>query len=277
MCLQDTSIIFRNLKDSFGMQCMSNKNATISSTSSSNIGGSTSQLIKSPPPSSNNLYHGFSVDSIIYDIEQNSKRLSVNLGDIEKPDISSSLAKTTTKSTTDQQLELHHARLKDNRLPSINSEVFLSEIMDEVPWPFKIYWMFSSLVITLSISVIFVYWIFLFNGQANSTLAWYLRLDRHGIASLLVILERMTTRTPIRLLHFVYTSLFFVLYGAVNAVYCYTRKTFLYSKLDFVGDALEASAMVLLGALVAIPVVHLIAYLCVQRFKEWASEKLNSG
>ena len=261
------------MKDALDMQCMSNKNATISSTSSSNIGGSTSQLIKSVP-NSNNLYHGFSVDSIIYDIEQNSKRLSVNLGgtnnDIEKPAI------VLSSSSTENQIEMQHARLKDNRLPSINSEVFVSEIMDEVSWPFKIYWLFSSLVITLSILAIFTYWIFLFDGQTYSPLAWYLRLDRHGIASLLVIVERMSTRTPIRLLHFIYTSLLFVLYGATNATYCYTTETFVYGKLDFVGDTLRASALILLGAFVAVPVAHFFAYLCVHRLKEWASEKFNS-
>ena len=266
-------VIIRMMKDALDMQCMSNKNATISSTSSSNIGGSTSQLIKSVP-NSNNLYHGFSVDSIIYDIEQNSKRLSVNLGgtnnDIEKPVI------VLSSSSTENQIEMQHARLKDNRLPSINSEVFVSEIMDEVSWPFKIYWLFSSLVITLSILAIFTYWIFLFDGQTYSPLAWYLRLDRHGIASLLVIVERMSTRTPIRLLHFIYTSLLFVLYGATNATYCYTTETFVYGKLDFVGDTLRASALILLGAFVAVPVVHFFAYLCVHRLKEWASEKFNS-
>ena len=86
----------------------------------------------------------------------------------------------------------------------------------------------------------------------------------------------MSTRTPIRLLHFMYTSLLFVLYGATNAAYCYTTETFVYGKLDFVGDTLRASALILLGAFVAVPVVHFVAYLCVHRLKEWASKKLNS-
>ena len=255
-----------SIRDNMNMHCMSNKNATISSTSSSNIGGSTSQLITSPSSkSSSNLCHGFSVDSIIYDIEQNSKRLSVNCkSDIDNPSVPS----------TNPQ-DLHHARLRDNRLPSMNSEVFLSETIGEVPWPFKVYWLLSSSVITLSICAIFAYWIFLFDGQSCSLLAWYLRIDRHGIASLLVILERMTTRTPIRLLHFVYPSIFSLLYGVSNAVYCYLEKTYVYSKLDFVGSTTKACSLVLLGALVAVPVIHMISYFGVYRFKEWFSEKVN--
>ena len=237
--------VSKSNKDALNLQYISNKNATISSTSSS-VNGSTSQLM-----TQTSAYSQYSVDSIILDIEEHGKRVC------GKRDHEGS------------KRDLHHARLQDNRLPSMNSEVFLSETIGEVSWFLKIYWMLSSSVLTLAFLTVLVYWTLLFDSnQSSHALQWYLRCDRHGLAFLLVLIDHMTSRTPIRLLHFIYPSLMMLLYGACNGIYCYATKKIVYSKMDFLEQPLIAVGLVLLCALAASPLGQLVLYFLVYRLKE---------
>jgi hypothetical protein len=222
---------------------VSKKNATVSSTSSS-INGSTSQLI-----GSSDAYSRYSVDSIILDIEENSKRLSVARNNSMKN-------------------EIHHARLEDNRLPSMNSEVFLSETIGDVTLVFKIYWFISTCAITLNFMTVMIYWGLLFSYDPASPLFWYLRIDRHGISFLLVLIDHMLARTPIRILHFIYPSLMMTLYGIANGIFCITTKKIVYSKLDFVDQPVVASGFVALSVFGLSPLAHFVTYWCVYRLRE---------
>uniref|UniRef100_A0A7M5VFB5 Uncharacterized protein n=1 Tax=Clytia hemisphaerica TaxID=252671 RepID=A0A7M5VFB5_9CNID len=244
--------VSKNNKDALNLQYIPNKNATISSTSSS-VNGSTSQLM-----TQTSAYSQYSVDSIILDIEENVRRVGAKRDH-----------RGSKRDHGGSKRDLHHARLQDNRLPSMNSEVFLSETIGEVTWFLKIYWMLSSSVLTLAFLTVLVYWTLLFDSnQSSHALQWYLRCDRHGLAFLLVLVDHMISRTPIRLLHFIYPSILMLLYGACNGVYCYATKRVVYSKMDFLEQPLIAVGLVLLCALVASPVGQLILYFVVYRLKE---------
>ena len=202
------------------------------------MSGSTSQLISSQ----------YSVDSIILDIEENSKRLSV-------PQVNN-------------DRDLHHARLQDNRLPSINSDVFVEQVK-EMTLFFKVYWFFMNVSLNLSVFVVLVYWTMLSPGQASITpLNWYFRVDRHAIILLIILIDQIITKIPIRILHFIYPSIMFLLYGVYNVTYTKISGKLVYSQMDFVKSPAKASGLIVLGAFVVVPIIHLCLYWAVYRLKE---------
>ena len=191
----------------------------------------------------------FSVDSIISDIEENSKRMSVPSNSIPR--------------------HLNHARLEENRLPSVSSDVFLNS-PKQLPLIFKVNWLFSSIALNSSVIVTIVYWVLLFKNQSRNIpyLKWYLRTDRHGIMLLWLILDHFITKLPIRILHFIYPSIFVLLYGIFNVIYTKVEGTLLYPMLDFENKLLWSILILALACLVVVPIVQIFSYWCIYRFRD---------
>ena len=203
------------------------------------MGGSTSQLI----------HNQYSVDSIILGIEENSNRVSV---------------------TQDNDYrDLHHARLQENRLPSINSDVFI-EPVKEMTLFFKVYWFFTNVALNLSFLVVAVYWLLLFpQQQKNTTLInTYLRIDRHGVILLVTIIEQMITKMPIRILHFIYPSIMFIIYAIYYVTYTKITGNIIYSQIDFIDNPIKATGLFAMVAFVIIPIIQVFAYWTIYRVKE---------
>lgn len=224
----------------------SNKNGssgcdTISTKSSC---GSTSELMDSMKN------RGYSVDSILFDIEENSKRLSV-------------------AHSAKSHYDLHHARLHDNRLPSVSFEVFCQETFQELNLFLKIYWCISCVALNLTLITVTVYWAALFRDASNgSVLKWYLRIDRHGVVFLFVLLDYVIVRTPTRILHFIYPSMVMLIYGAVNGLYCRYTGRIVYSRLDFLRRPFMSTGLIMLGAFAAVPCFQFVIYWCLYRVKK---------
>lgn len=218
-----------------------NKNTTEPIKSTRNTTESTSRLTE----------NRFSVASIILDIEENSKRLSMAAPDDNR-----------------NSREIRHARFEDNRLPSIQSDVFIESITD-ISLSFKLYWFLSNVALNLSCLVVSVYWIALFPYQDPvSDLKWYLRIDRHGIILILLLLDHVITKTPIRVLHFVYPSIMFTIYGIYNAVYTKITSTVIYPAMDFKDDTVKAILTVAGAALIGVPLIQVGLYWVIYRLKE---------
>ena len=113
-----------------------------------------------------------------------------------------------------------------------------------------------------------VYWVLLFSNESTPPLNWYLRVDRHGISFLLVVVDHVLSRTPIRLLHFIYPSLMMTLYGVISGTYSSVTKRNVYSKMNFVEQPLVASGLVALCVFVASPLGHFVIYWSVYRLRE---------
>jgi len=196
----------------------------------------------------------FSVDSIIFDIEENSKRTSIH---------------TNTANTLPPCI--NHARLDDNRLPSVNSDVFLEPPKD-MSLLFKIYWMIGAIALNLSTIVVLIYWCFLFPNQNNDVtlLNWYLRIDRHAVVFLLIVFDHVVSKTPIRFLHFIYPSIIFLFYGVFNYAYVKVTGEMIYSLLDFDKQLIKSVIGVLAACFVTIPLVQLVLYWTIYRLRERA-------
>ena len=164
---------------------------------------------------------------------------------------------------------LNHARLEENRLPSVSSDVFLNS-PKRLPLIFKVNWLFSSIALNSSVIVTIVYWVLLFKNHSMNIpyLKWYLRTDRHGIMLFWLILDHFITKLPIRILHFIYPSIFVLLYGIFNVIYTKVEGTFLYPMLDFENKLFWSILSLTLACLVIVPVLQIFSYWCIYRLRD---------
>uniref|UniRef100_A0A2A4JU90 Uncharacterized protein n=1 Tax=Heliothis virescens TaxID=7102 RepID=A0A2A4JU90_HELVI len=111
-----------------------------------------------------------------------------------------------------------------------------------LPWYASMHWAVFNIAVTLSIMITTLYWVLLYNPALRSemtTRAFWLDVSTHGIASCLMVVELVLSRTPVRFLH-VYQPLGMGLWYAVfSAIYYAAGGTdingnpFIYEVLDW--------------------------------------------
>lgn len=163
-----------------------------------------------------------------------------------------------------------HARLHNNQCPKVNIEIVADGKSSKLGVFFKLYWFSSTVTLNLTLLTVFVYWSMMYRKQSNqsSQMKWFLRIDRHGIVLLFMVIDHMISGIPTRLLHFIYPSLLFVLYGFVSAIYTIVTRDYVYRMLNFSENGLKSVLYVAGASFVAIPILQLIIYWVVYRVRE---------
>ena len=95
-------------------------------------------------------------------------------------------------------------------------------------------------------------------GRYEPTLRTFLLIDRHGINLVFMIVDFLLNRIPVRLLHFVYTTLFLGFYLAYNSIYWATTGDLIYGKiLDYGSSPGKVVGLAAGGGFVVIPLIQL--------------------
>ena len=112
-----------------------------------------------------------------------------------------------------------------------------------------------------SIIVVLLFWIILSSEiEGKSSGKQFVSISRHGINLLLLLLDFMFHRIPIRVLHFVYTLLFGVLYVVMSVVYCFTTTNHIYGKfIDWYNNP-TTTVVTVLATFAAIFLIHFALY-----------------
>ena len=141
----------------------------------------------------------------------------------------------------------------------------------------KVHWFLYNLSLVTCTFVFFAFWLMLApnrKGGYGPTLHSFLVIDRHGINWLLMIIDFVLNKIPVRLLHFVYTSLFLGLYMVYNSIYWATTGHLVYGKiLDYGSNPGMVSGMAFGGMLVIIPLIQ-FAWFSMSIFKQRFSTDL---
>ena len=220
----------------------------------------------SPPPNSNVstsngskvdlMENRYSVDAIIYGIEENYNRTSLPNGNLHHNVL--------------ENKEYRHARLHDNQLPKITLETVTESEDNELGTFFKMYWLSSCLTFNLTALTVIIYWFMMYRYQDVSVngIKWFLRVDRHAVVLIFITIDHMITRIPIRILHFIYPSLLFLMYGFINALYTIITKDYVYEMLNFNENTVTSIVYVVGASFVATPLMQFIIYWAVYRVRE---------
>lgn len=245
--LMHTSIYNSKENVVMGMLTSEDEASPAPSSTVSTLNGSKSDLMD----------HKYHVDAILYGFDEKCTKLTVpHVLHIHK--------------SCHQTKTYHHAILHENQLPKVIIETVTDPSQNELGLFFKLYWLCSCITFNLTALTVVIYWVMMFKYQEVevSPIRWYLRVDRHAVVFLFMIIDHMISRIPVRILHFVYPSMIFLLYGLVNALYTVLTKDFIYEMLNFNINTVTSTVYVVGASFVATPLMQLIIYWTVYRLRE---------
>ena len=101
-------------------------------------------------------------------------------------------------------------------------------------WYFKVYFFLFHLVLSVCTMVTILFWTVIFpirDVSGLSSYQWYIVVDRHGLNLILVLVEFVLNRVPVRLLHFIYGVIVLILYIVYNAIYWSVSKKLIYGNV----------------------------------------------
>ena len=130
----------------------------------------------------------------------------------------------------------------------------------KLSFPYKLFWILSNITSNMAILVAAIYWTMLHKGSL-SPFHLYLAIDRHGINSMLVLVDFFLTRTACRLLHFTFTSVFIGLYFIYLITLWLTNDVIVYSHFDYNENKKRAAILIILSVTVAAPLSQILVFL----------------
>ncbi|PVD19884.1 hypothetical protein C0Q70_20377 [Pomacea canaliculata] len=132
----------------------------------------------------------------------------------------------------------------------------------DMPVLYKIQWLLQNMSNCSAVIVAGLYWIVLYSGQPDT----FISINSHALNSVLVIVDVMVSRAPVRVQHLVYTFLFMLVFTIFTVVYWAAGGTnhkgqhYIYSTLDYTHKPWLAVAMIAGVLLIAVPLVQIIVY-----------------
>ena len=127
---------------------------------------------------------------------------------------------------------------------------------------FKAHWFLYNLSLGMCTFVFIAFWVMLAPNQKRGfkpSLRTYLVIDRHGINLVLIVIDFVINKIPIRILQFVYSSVFLGLYFVYNSIYWSQTGNLVYGKiLDYGSNGPTVAALALSGMFIAIPLIQVL-------------------
>ena len=124
----------------------------------------------------------------------------------------------------------------------------------------KVLWFLYNLSLGTCTFVFIAFWVMLApkrTGGYEPTLHTFLLIDRHGINLVLMIVDFLLNKIPVRLFHFFYTTLFLGLYLAYNSIYWAMTGDLIYGKiLDYGSSPSRVVGLALGGGFVIVPLIQ---------------------
>ena len=132
-----------------------------------------------------------------------------------------------------------------------------------VPKYLQFHWALYNTAITSCVFLVILYWGLLHNYSQplKFSLDTYLLIDRHGTILSLMLIDFALAKTPVRILHFIYPSVFALLYCIFTVSYWAITKEIIHDVLDYINRPLQAAGYLAAIVLVAVPILQGFMYL----------------
>ena len=121
----------------------------------------------------------------------------------------------------------------------------LTEESPKLPWFYQFVWIHYNLALNICTLTFVMYWAVLHNYKKSyDPKSLFFTIDRHGVSFILLFIDFLLSRVPIRLLHFIYAEILALLYLAFNIAYWLIRKDIIYKHLDYSNKPVKAAVTV---------------------------------
>ncbi|KAJ2948091.1 hypothetical protein O0L34_g9888 [Tuta absoluta] len=151
----------------------------------------------------------------------------------------------------------------------VSTMAFMKKIPDEgdLPWYVSMYWFLHNVAVGMSLLITLLYWVLLFHPEMihlEGIRLFILDLMTHGVNSILVMVELLASRTPVRLLHIWQPLGVGIWYGLFTLIFFCAGGTdalgnpFIYEILDWRRPG-QSSIIVALSA-VALIILYCLTY-----------------
>ena len=95
--------------------------------------------------------------------------------------------------------------------------LFFTVIM---PWYLRLSWLLHTIAMDSCLVLTCCYWTLLFDGNLSD-----IKFHNNAVLTLIIIMDHMITKQPSRLIHVLYSILYFSFYVSCVALYCTTGNT----------------------------------------------------
>nr|KAG5697353.1 hypothetical protein BaRGS_004079 [Batillaria attramentaria] len=105
-----------------------------------------------------------------------------------------------------------------------------------LPVMYKLQWLLQNVSSCSAIIVSLLYWTLLYSGENSPTM---ISVNSHAVNSVFVLTDLLLSRAPIRIQHFIYTVVFFLVYVLFSIIYWaaggqnHRGENYIYSLLDY--------------------------------------------
>ena len=83
------------------------------------------------------------------------------------------------------------------------------------PWYLRLSWILHTIALDTSLVLTCCYWILLFDGRLNDT-----KFHNNAVLTFILVMDHMIIKQPSRLIHVLYSILYFAFYVSCTAIYC---------------------------------------------------------
>lgn len=142
-----------------------------------------------------------------------------------------------------------------------SSEKFQNALNDNITWYMKLSWLLADIVQVFSICVTAIYFSAIYPTlNANvSEIELFVDFNVHAVNSVLVLIDLLVCARPVRILHFIYPSVYGMVYVTFSVVVFEVSGTVIYNVLDYTQPVYPVVTVISM-ALVAIPLLQLAIY-----------------
>ncbi|XP_045166147.1 protein rolling stone-like [Mercenaria mercenaria] len=155
-------------------------------------------------------------------------------------------------------------------------EVFSDEMRTiKLSWLTKLIWILYNIASNACILITLAFWILLYPGMEMSGKELMINIQLHGITSVIIMIEICISAVPIRLLHFVYTLAYGLLYYLFSGIYyAVDHKHVLYPHVLDWSEPGNTVIVMVLAAFIALPLVQLFLF-GIYKFRLFIYDKCN--
>lgn len=129
-------------------------------------------------------------------------------------------------------------------------------------WLTKLVWVLYNVASSGCLMVTALFWIFLYPYMKDmSEAALMINIQLHAVTSVIILIEICVSAVPIRLLHYMYTLVYGIIYVIFSGIYyAVDHRHVLYPILDW-GKPEPTVILLVVTAFVALPVIQLLLFL----------------
>ena len=164
----------------------------------------------------------------------------------------------------------------ENEGPTKSPLIESAREKDVLRWEHKLLWLIHTVSATGGLWVTTGYWSLLFdNDSVNAN-----KITKHALNSVFMLIDTCLSSIPVRLVHWLYPLLYFVVYLAFSLIYWQLGgtnihgKPYIYSALNYDDFKAKIGGLLVVFLLLVLPLLHLFLF-GITKLRDYLHKKYN--